>query len=233
MMRAEAAPSSAQREDVALANRIVHAAGLVTAFGHVSARIPDTDTFLIPTRASPALAHLERLLVMDTSGRVCAGEGHPNSESWIHARIYANRPDVGAVAHVHAPSCVVIGQIGGTVHPLHNSGAVFGQVPVFDRIGLINTRELGEQVAAVLGEARAMLLRGHGANVVAGDVREATVLAGFLEEAAELQLRALAATGGQGSPRYFDEEERTRAASQLSTPETIARAWDYYAALIH
>jgi len=50
------------RRDVALANRIVHAAGLVNAFGHVSGRIAGTDTFLFPTRASPAPPPPEAIL---------------------------------------------------------------------------------------------------------------------------------------------------------------------------
>src|SRR5438046_7081288 len=84
----------ALRDDVALANRIVHRVGLVTAFGHISARIPGHAAFLLPTRASPALAQAERLLVLDFEGNVLAGEGTPNSEHWIHARIYAARTDV-------------------------------------------------------------------------------------------------------------------------------------------
>src|ERR671927_688399 len=77
------------REDVALANRIVHRMGLVTAFGHVSARIPGSDTFLFPTRASPALANADRLRTLDFDGQRVAGDGEANTELWIHARIYA------------------------------------------------------------------------------------------------------------------------------------------------
>ena len=100
------------RRDVALANRIVHAAGLVTAFGHVSARVPGSaETFVFPTRASPALADASRLLVLDLDGNRREGQGEPKTEFWIHARIYAARPDVGAVAHVHSPACVVLGKV--------------------------------------------------------------------------------------------------------------------------
>ena len=83
------------RHDVALANRIIERFGLSGAFGHASARIPGTNTFLLPTRRSPGLAHEDTLLVLDTDVRKHAGDGEPNSEFWIHARIYAARPDVG------------------------------------------------------------------------------------------------------------------------------------------
>ncbi len=223
---------SALREEVALANRIAHATGLVTAFGHVSARVPGTDTFLIPPRTSPMLAAAATLLTVDRDGRVVDGRGTPNSEVWIHARIYAARPDVGGVAHVHAPACVVLGQIGHTVRPLHNSGTVAGEVPVYERAGLIRDRALGDSVAAVLGSRRAMLLRGHGANVAEADVRRAIIVACFLEEAARMQVEALAAAGGDAARlRFYDEEEADRVRQDMESTGPIERAWEYYSAL--
>jgi ribulose-5-phosphate 4-epimerase/fuculose-1-phosphate aldolase len=221
------------RRDVALANRIVHAAGLVNAFGHVSGRIAGTDTFLFPTRASPALADPDRLLVIDVDGKILEGAGEPNTEFWIHARIYAARADVGSVAHVHSPACVALGQIGQPVQVLHNAGAVFADgVPLFGRIGLIRTRELGNEVAATLGTRRAMLLRGHGANIAEPEVRRTAVIACFLEEAAELQLRALAAVGGRSDALgAFTAEEAALVRAQIDANGPMNRAWEYYAAL--
>ena len=222
------------REDVALANRIVHSAGLVTAFGHVSARIEGTHRFVFPTRASPALARAESLLVMDVDGNKLEGDGEPNTEFWIHARIYAARPDVGAVAHVHAPACVALGQIGEPLRVVHNSGAIFrNQVALYERVGLIRTRELGDQVAATLGDRRAMLLRGHGANIAETDIRRAAVAACMLEEAAELQLKALAAVGGRADRlRFYDAAELDLVGSQIDSPGPMSRAWQYYAARV-
>jgi ribulose-5-phosphate 4-epimerase/fuculose-1-phosphate aldolase len=224
---------SALRRDTALANRIVHRLGLVSAFGHVSARIPGTDAFVFPTRASPALARPERLLILDIEGNVLAGEGTPNTEFWIHARIYAARPDVGSVAHVHSPACVALSQLGQTVRVMHNSAAPFSDgVPVFERPGLIRTRELGDQVAATLGQSKGMLLRGHGANLAGDDVRRTTVFACVLEEAAQLQLQALAAAGGDPERlRYFTPEEAARVREQIDNPGPLDRAWEYYSAL--
>src|SRR5260370_37125332 len=85
-------PDDELRRDVALANRIVHAAGLVSAFGHVSARLPGTTAFLVPTRASPALADPGRLLVLDVHRNVLARGGDANTRFLIHARLYAPAP---------------------------------------------------------------------------------------------------------------------------------------------
>jgi L-fuculose-phosphate aldolase len=112
---------------VAIANRILERMGLSHAFGHASARIPGTNTFLMPTRRSPGLAEAGELLVIDTEGRLVSGEGEPNSEFWIHARMYAAREDVGGVVHAHPPACVCLTQIGEPHRVVHNQGAIFSR----------------------------------------------------------------------------------------------------------
>src|SRR5438876_5529349 len=151
------------RRDVAIANRIIERVGLSHAFGHASARLPGTNTFLLPTRRSPGLAEADELLVIDTEGRIVSGEGEPNSEFWIHARLYAARSDVGGVVHAHPPACVCLTQIGQPHRVVHNQGGAFyAGVPEYERIGLIRTRELGDLLARKLGSGLAVMMRGHG-----------------------------------------------------------------------
>lgn len=209
------------KKDLVRASHIIHQQGLVGAYGHVSARIPGTETFLFPPRMSPALVRLDNLLVLDVEGNQLSGDGRPNTEFWIHARIYKARPDVQSVCHVHSPNCVALGSLGETIRPLHASGGVFKDgVPVFDRITLIRSRELGDAVAKSLGKHRGMLLRGHGANLADRDVRHACVRALWMEEAADYQLRAMAA----GQPRYFTPEELDQIYGQVSEPAVANRA---------
>ena len=220
------------RRDVALANRIVERFGLSNAFGHVSARIPGSDTFLLPTRRSPGFADENALLTLDTDGKVRSGEGTPNSELWIHARAYAARADIGSVVHAHPPACVCLTQIGQPHRVVHNQGGGFaGGIAEYERIGLIRTRELGDQLAHRLGGGIAVMMRGHGITTVAADVRTATIAACFLEESAALQLRMLAAAGGDPERiRVYTAEEAERVRDQLS-PAIVERAWEYYAAV--
>ena len=218
--------------DVARANRIIERFGLSNAFGHASARLPGTTTFLLPTRRSPGLADASRLLTIDFDGRVVAGDGEPNSEHWIHGRIYAARPDVMSVVHAHPPGCVCLTQISQPHRVVHNQGGQFGAgIPEYDRIGLIRSRELGDLLARSLGGGIAVMMRGHGITTVAADVRTATIAACFLEESATLQLRMLDAAGGDASRiRAFTTEECARVGDQLS-PGIVSRAWEYYAAV--
>ncbi|MEP7207969.1 MAG: class II aldolase/adducin family protein [Casimicrobiaceae bacterium] len=215
--------------DVALANRILERLGLANAFGHASARLPGTATFLFPSRRSPGLADATRLLTVDTDGNVMAGDGEPNTEFWIHARIYAARADVMGVVHAHPPACIGLTQIGEPHRVVHNQGVAFiDGVPEFERIGLVRSRALGDQVADVLGNGLAVMMRGHGITTAAANLRTATVAACFLEESAELQMRMLAATGGDAARlRVFDRDEASR--GSVLVPPIVARAWEYYA----
>src|SRR5712691_2231406 len=218
------------KRDVALANRIIERFGLSNAFGHVSARIPDTDTFYFPTRRSPGLASAAKLLILDTEGRILSGKGTPNSELWIHARIYAARSDVGGVVHAHPPACICLTQIGQPHRVVHNQGGAFrAGVPEFERIGLIRTRELGDLLARKLGSGLAVMMRGHGITTALSDVRAATVAACMLEESAGVQLRMLAAAGGDPARiRVYSREEAEGLGDQIG-PKVVERAWEYYA----
>jgi L-fuculose-phosphate aldolase len=220
------------REDVATGNRILERLGLSHAFGHASARIPGTNTFLLPTRRSPGLAEARDLLVIDTEGRIVEGEGEPNSEFWIHARVYAARPDVGGVVHAHPGACVCLTQIGQPHRVVHNQGGIFADgVPEYGAIGLIRSRELGDALARVLAQGNAVMMRAHGITTAFPEVRSATVAACYLEESAALQLRMLAAAGGDPARiRVLTREEALPLRDQIG-PNVAKRAWEYFAAV--
>ena len=225
-------PLADLRRDVATANRILERFGLSHAFGHASARVPGTNTFLLPTRRSPGLAEADTLLQIDTEGRIVDGDGEPNSEFWIHARLYAARADVGGVVHAHPPACVCLTQIGEPHRVVHNQGAIFAEgVPEYRAVGLIRSRELGDLLARTLGAGPAAMMRGHGITTAYGDIRTATVAACYLEESASLQLRMLASAGGDASRlRAFSPDEAVPLRDQISG-SVARRAWEYFAAV--
>jgi L-fuculose-phosphate aldolase len=220
------------RRDVAIANRILERMGLSHAFGHASARIPGTNTFLLPTRRSPGLAEAGELLVIDTEGKLLEGDGEPNSEFWIHARLYAARADVGGIVHAHPPGCVCLTQIGQPHRVVHNQGGIFADgVPEYSRVGLIRSRELGDLLAKTVGQGNSAMMRGHGITTAFADVRSATVAACYLEESAALQLRMLAAAGGDAAKiRAYTREEADSLRDQISG-NVAKRAWEYFAAV--
>src|SRR2546428_360445 len=80
-----------------------------------------------------------------------------------------------------------------------------------------------------LGSGLAVMMRGHGITTALPDVRAATVAACMLEESAGMQLRMLAAAGGDAARlRAYSREEAGSVSDQIS-PRVVERAWEYYA----
>ena len=129
-------------------------------------------------------------------------------------------------------ACICLSQIGEPFRIVHNQGGAFAAgVAEYEPIGLIRTRELGDQLVQCLGSAVGVIMRGHGITTATFDIRSATVAACFLEEGARLQLQMLAAAGGDtGRIRVYTREEADRVSDQLS-PAIVTRAWEYYAAV--
>ena len=212
------------------ASHIIANEGLADAYGHMSARVPGTDRYIMPAVASPALAKVEDILTINLNDEVVEGKGEPMNETWLHTCIYRLRPDVNAVAHTHSTMVVILGTTGQVVRPLHNQSMIqapLTNVQLYDRPGLINTEELGMEAAQKLGNEPALMLRGHGSNVVGRSIQQAVFTALNLEQAAKIQIWASAI----GQPQFFTAEERESCfprSRPVSTSGQVKRAWDYY-----
>src|SRR5687767_14182792 len=90
------------KKDVISACRILSQQKLVEGFGHVSARIPDTDLFLMTPRISLALVKEHELLTMNPNNEVVAGDQKTPSETWLHTAIMKSKPRVNAITRIHA-----------------------------------------------------------------------------------------------------------------------------------
>ena len=78
--------------------------------GHLSARIPGTNTFLINPRYPGNVAMVEDISVVDiaTASRI-DGPGPIPSETHIHTEIYKARPDLESVTHCHPRYASIVG----------------------------------------------------------------------------------------------------------------------------
>ncbi|MBO9524123.1 MAG: class II aldolase/adducin family protein [Nocardioidaceae bacterium] len=188
------------RSLVATASRVVagHGGGDLI-WGHVSARDEDRDGYWIK-QSGWGLEEItaERVHLLDRDGAILEGAGPRHVEYPIHAEVYAERPDVGGVVHVHSRSAVALAARGTPLLPVSHEGNYFAPhgVPRFTRTAdLITTAELGAAVAEVLGEAAGIFLVNHGVVTVGPDLPSAVLAAIVLERACEVQL---ACGGGSG-----------------------------------
>ena len=96
---------------------------------------------------------------------------------------------------------------------------------MFDSVGHINTRELGDGLARTLGNRRAVLIKMHGAAIVGHSLEEAFVASFQLEENAQQQLMAEQA-GAKIEP--MTAEDVARCVKQSWSPFSIQKRWQYY-----
>jgi L-ribulose-5-phosphate 4-epimerase len=216
---------SALRQDVIAACKILSQRRLVEGFGHVSARIPRSDWFLLTPRVSLELVRPTDLLVLNLKGNVVQGHKPPPFEAPLHAAIFRARPEINSVARFHARRANYFGASRRRLHPVHNHGSFFfGGVPVFAKTDLISTGALAEQVVKILGKKPAVLLRGNGQVTVGRSIPEAVMMAIYLEETADIYYAALQI----GTPVSLSAgQARSRRQETLSAID-LKRAWDFF-----
>ena len=168
---------NAVKSEFIMALRIIYREGLSDAFAHLSARSDDGHEMIFMPRKSPALVKPDELFFVDFE--------KPVPQSSLHQAIYKVRPDVKAVFHFHSPAVILLSVIGQTIRPMHNYSAIFYQgVPLYTGTGQVESPARAGEMARLLGDAKALMLRGHGAVVVGQSIREVCMLALFLEESA-------------------------------------------------
>ena len=210
---------NAVKSDFITALRIIYHEGLSDAFAHLSVRSNDGDQMMFMPRKSPALVQKDELFFVDFDKAV--------PQSSLHQAIYKARSDVRAVFHFHSPAVVLLSVVGQTVRPMHNYSAIFYQgVPLYTGTGQVESPARAGVMAKLLGDARALMLRGHGAVVVGQSIREVCMLALFLEESARLQTEALRL----GTPMFLERDEAEKIAKRTFKPTSVERAWDHFAA---
>src|SRR5271166_1925466 len=123
-------------QDLVVANRVLAREEVVDAYGHVSVRHPDNPNhFLIARSLAPELVNPEDIVELDLDGQPIRDVDRSlYLERFIHAAIFAARPDVMAVVHAHAEDTLPFGIAEGTkLRPVIHSGSFIGaDVPVWD-----------------------------------------------------------------------------------------------------
>ena len=217
--------TSQLKKDIISACRILSQKKLVEGFGHVSARIPDSEFFLLTPRIGLALMVESDLLTLNLRGDVVDGNCQPPSEAWLHTAIMKAKPKVNAITRIHARVANIFSVTDRKLEPVHNHGSFFtGGVPVFQIPDLIRTEELASEVARTLAEKPAILLRGNGQVTVGRTIPEAVMMAIYLEEAAQVLHGALQI----GTPILLTLDESKQRQVEALPPVDLERAWNYF-----
>jgi HCOMODA/2-hydroxy-3-carboxy-muconic semialdehyde decarboxylase len=218
-------------EEIVTANRILAREGVVDSFGHVSARHPDNpQRFLLSRARAPDCIERSDIMEFTLQGEpVNAGGRAPYLERFIHGGIYEARGDVQSVVHNHSPSTIPFGVTGAKLKPLlHMCGNIGHEVPIWDshdKFGdtalLVDSVEMGRDLARAMGAGRAVLMRGHGATILGSTVRQTVYVSVYLELNAKLQMQAMA----MGDIKFLTKGEVDKILERTG-PYSFNRAWE-------
>jgi ribulose-5-phosphate 4-epimerase/fuculose-1-phosphate aldolase len=223
------------RRELVAANRILGHVGILDAFGHVSVRHPENSGHFLLSRArAPELVDGDDVLEFSLTGEPLTPSGRPlYLERFIHAAIYAARPDVAWVCHSHTssilPFTVSLTPLRSVIHTARFIGT---GAPVWDLARefpgewspLVRTLEYGESLAAALGWGSMALLRGHGSVMVGRSPQEIVSRCIAMDRNARVQ--EVAQRLGACKPLHEDECEDPR--NPGPPPAADNREWEYF-----
>jgi ribulose-5-phosphate 4-epimerase/fuculose-1-phosphate aldolase len=220
------------RHEVAAVTLLLNENGILGYSGHVSARLPGGDKFLIqPVDHSRAELRPEQLLVCDLEGRRVdqTETERPPGEIFIHSEVYKARPDVNAVAHFHHDLATTFSLVEGLhLRPVKNHAARWGSgIPVHPDPAHVNTPALGAAIAGTLGPHHAMMIRAHGQIIVAETLRALLIDCIHFVENAEAFYRA--ASLGRVLP--LTESEIATFQRSFRRNKHSMKLWEYYVKL--
>ncbi len=212
---------------LAMSSRMLFNAELVDYSGHISARIPGSDHFVIlPHPVSRAVVKADDMVISDFDGKLVEGKYKAPSEVFMHARAYKARADIQSVAHLHNHMVATLSMVNKPFYPASsNPGAFFGPgpLPVYMDPALIHTIEQGDSVAKSLGKGDAVMLRGHGSMVVGQAIEWVFAACVDLEEAASRFYKASLL----GPVLVYNDDETQRVMKGRRKDSVVQKIWDH------
>jgi L-fuculose-phosphate aldolase len=161
--------------------------------GNVSVRLNSEQILVTPAGFSKVDVTPDDLVVLGLDGRPAHQTGAASTESAVHLRAYARRPDVAAVVHAHPPIATGFALAGETLpqRVLPEIDALLGAVPLVP-FASPGTEALADQFDAFWAGHDAFLMSNHGALTLGPNLRAAHQRMETLEHAAHVVATARA-----------------------------------------
>ncbi len=217
------------REQVAACTLLLNDLGILGYSGHVSARLPGRDAFLVQSfDQSRADLGPDDLLTCGFDGAVLAGPAglRPPAEVYLHCEILRARSDIHAVAHFHHDVATVFTLVDGIpLKPIKNHAARWASgIPIHPDPSHVSDPALGRTVVKSLGQHHAMLIRAHGQVVTAETVPALLIDCVHFVENAEAMYRA----ASLGSVIPLSADEIADFLRKFDRSRHIDKLWKYY-----
>jgi L-fuculose-phosphate aldolase len=154
--------------------KLAYDKGLVNAHeGNLSLRAGD-KVYITPSGVCKGFLEQDMIAVTDLNGKVLEGTCKPSSEIRLHLLTYAERPDIGAVVHSHAPYTTAYAVANKPIKTKAYPEMIvfFGEIPLAD-YGTQSTDEIFHGVKKYIGNHEVVLLANHGVMTVGKDIYDA------------------------------------------------------------
>ena len=159
--------------------------------GNISVRL-DVGWLMTPTNVSLGRLDPARLAKLDAAGNLVSGDA-PTKETFLHRAMYEERPQAGAVVHLHSTYSVAVSCLAEV-----DSADVLPPITAYyvmrvGRLPLVpyhppGDKSLAEAVRRLAGKHHAVLLANHGPVVAGTSLDAAANAVEELEETAKLFL---------------------------------------------
>lgn len=171
--------------------------------GNLSARLDGGDRILItPSAVSLRECAPADFITVDREGRKVAGREDlvPSKEVYLHTAVYAARPDVQAISHLHPPHCIVFAVRNQPIPLVTITAEVrLGPTPVVPEApsGSQRLANLVRDAVVAWPEARLVLLERHGVLALGANLRDTIDVADLAEDTARVaHMLSLSTDGG-------------------------------------
>ena len=191
------------RRQIVEIGKLAYQKGWVAANdGNISVRLGPDRILATPTGVSKGMMEPDDLIICDGDGNKVEGERERTSEILMHTTIYAMRPDVNAVVHVHPPVATGFAVAGRPLNLALLPEVIIGLgcIPLAD-YGLPGTPELSEALKPFIPTYDALLMANHGAVCYAEDLMKAFFRMETVEHFARITLVAELLGGCRVLPR--------------------------------
>lgn len=158
--------------------------------GNASVRCGN-DILITPSALPVAEMSEQDLVLLDAEGKILHGR-KPSSEWRFHRDIFNERPEIGAVLHMHSTFATTIACLGREVPAVHYHIAIAGGDTIrCTPYSIFGEQNLSDLALEALTDRKACLLGNHGMIALGKDLADALSVALEVEYLCEIYWRTL------------------------------------------
>ncbi len=167
--------------------------------GNISQRVNGTSFLIKPSGVSYDQLSPEDIVLCDLDGKLIEGQLSPSSDTFSHAFVYKNMPEVGGQVHTHSSYASAFAALGEAIPCVLTSIAdeFGGEIPL-GPFATIGDDSIGQGIVDTLRDhrSRAVIMQNHGVFTIGRDATDAVKAAVMCEANA----KTVAIARSLGSP---------------------------------